>query len=323
MAATATTAVAPSPPPLKEDTLHDPVLRSGPGLSDAVITATATPAQMVAVPLSEQHPVTLSGPGVNAFLQAEPILVSTATTINEAAAAGPTADATVAERQGPVVPAVAMSDSSTSIAAASAAESVVMQSRSGVAAASTTAVVAAEATMLTTAVAEDESVAISDTESAITVVETQSASKVERLSTAAETSTPTQASGSSMLMSTFAVDTVAMPSVASKRQDDYTSSDQFKTEAVVESKAESCLLVSHLSSEHIKAHRSSQGLDVASGNDPIEALDRTQTDVQEQNSVSESTVQGDLSTTISGIPLLAQRLGSKLEQMHSALRTQR
>ncbi|KAL0054642.1 hypothetical protein WJX82_000357 [Trebouxia sp. C0006] len=56
MAATATTAVAPSLLPLKEDTLHDPILTSGPGLSDAIVTANATPAQMVAVPLSEQHP---------------------------------------------------------------------------------------------------------------------------------------------------------------------------------------------------------------------------------------------------------------------------
>ena len=275
---------------------------------------------MVAVPLSEQRPVTLPGPGINAAFQeqqAEPILVSTATTINAAVAAGPTAGATVAGRQSPVVAAVATAERSTSIASASTEESVVLQS--GVATASTTAVAAAEATTSATAVAEDQRAAISDTESAITVVETQSASKVERLSTAA---VHTEASGSSMLASTSSVDTVAMTSLASIQQHVYTSSDQSKADAVVESKAESSLLVSHLSSEQIKAHRSSQGLDVASDDDPIEALDSTQADVQEQNSMSESRLQADLSTTTSGVPLLAQRPGSKLEQMHSALRTQ-
>ena len=325
MAATATTAVAPTPLQPQEDTLRDPALKSGPGLSDAVVTATATPAQMVAVPLSEQHPVTLPGPGVNAaFLerQADPILVSTATTVNEAVAAGPTADAAVAERQGPVVAAVAMAESSTTIAAVSTAESVVMQSRSGVATPSTTAVAAAESTTLTTAIAEDQRAATSDSESANTVAETQSASKVERLSTAAVTSVHTEASGSSMLASTSSVDTVVMTSLASKRQHVYTSNDQSKADAIVESKAESSLPVSHLSFEHIMAHRLSQGLDVASDDDPIEALDSTQADVQEQNSVSESRLQADVSTTTTGMPLLAQRPGSKLEQMHSALRTQ-
>jgi len=337
MAATATTAVAPTPLQPQEDTLHDPALKSGPGLSDAVVTATATPAQMVAVPLSEQHPVTLPGPGVNAaFLerQADPILVSTATTVNEAVAAGPTADAAVAERQGPVVAAVAMAESSTTVAAVWTAESVVMQSRSGVATPSTTAVAAAESTTLTTAVAaaesttlttavaEDQRAATSDSESANTVAETQSASKVERLSTAAVTSVHTEASGSSMLASTSSVDTVVMTSLASKRQHVYTSNDHSKADAIVESKAESSLPVSHLSFEHIMAHRLSQGLDVASDDDPIEALDSTQADVQEQNSVSESRLQADVSTTTTGMPLLAQRPGSKLEQMHSALRTQ-
>ena len=325
MAATATTAVAPTPLQPQEDTLRDPALKSGPGLSDAVVTATATPAQMVAVPLSEQHPVTLPGPGVNAaFLerQADPILVSTATTVNEAVAAGPTADAAVAERQGPVVAAVAMAESSTTVAAVWTAESVVMQSRSGVATPSTTAVAAAESTTLTTAVAEDQRAATSDSESANTVAETQSASKVERLSTAAVTSVHTEASGSSMLASTSSVDTVVMTSLASKRQHVYTSNDQSKADAIVESKAESSLPVSHLSFEHIMAHRLSQGLDVASDDDPIEALDSTQADVQEQNSVSESRLQADVSTTTTGMPLLAQRPGSKLEQMHSALRTQ-
>jgi len=325
MAATATTAVAPTPLQPQEDTLHDPALKSGPGLSDAVVTATATPAQMVAVPLSEQHPVTLPGPGVNAAFverQADPILVSTATTVNEAVAAGPTADAAVTERQGPLVAAVAMAESSTTIAAVSTAESVVMQSRSGVATPSTTAVAAAESTTLTTAVAEDQRAATSDSESANTVAETQSASKVERLSTAAVTSVHTEASGSSMLASTSSVDTVVMTSLASKRQHVYTSNDQSKADAIVESKAESSLPVSHLSFEHIMAHRLSQGLDVASDDDPIEALDSTQADVQEQNSVSESRLQADVSTTTTGMPLLAQRPGSKLEQMHSALRTQ-
>ena len=325
MAATATTAVAPTPLQPQEDTLRDPALKSGPGLSDAVVTATATPAQMVAVPLSEQHPVTLPGPGVNAaFLerQADPILVSTATTVNEAVAAGPTADAAVAERQGPVVAAVAMAESSTTVAAVWTAESVVMQSRSGVATPSTTAVTAAESTTLTTAIAEDQRAATSDSESANTVAETQSASKVERLSTAAVTSVHTEASGSSMLASTSSVDTVVMTSLASKRQHVYTSNDQSKADAIVESKAESSLPVSHLSFEHIMAHRLSQGLDVASDDDPIEALDSTQADVQEQNSVSESRLQADVSTTTTGMPLLAQRPGSKLEQMHSALRTQ-
>ena len=325
MAATATTAVAPTPLQPQEDTLRDPALKSGPGLSDAVVTATATPAQMVAVPLSEQHPVTLPGPGVNAaFLerQADPILVSTATTVNEAVAAGPTADAAVAERQGPVVAAVAMAESSTTVAAVWTAESVVMQSRSGVATPSTTAVAAAESTTLTTAIAEDQRAATSDSESANTVAETQSASKVERLSTAAVTSVHTEASGSSMLASTSSVDTVVMTSLASKRQHVYTSNDQSKADAIVESKAESSLPVSHLSFEHIMAHRLSQGLDVASDDDPIEALDSTQADVQEQNSVSESRLQADVSTTTTGMPLLAQRPGSKLEQMHSALRTQ-
>ena len=325
MAATATTAVAPTPLQPQEDTLRDPALKSGPGLSDAVVTATATPAQMVAVPLSEQHPVTLPGPGVNAaFLerQADPILVSTATTVNEAVAAGPTADAAVAERQGPVVAAVAMAESSTTVAAVWTAESVVMQSRSGVATPSTTAVTAAESTTLTTAIAEDQRAATSDSESANTVAETQSASKVERLSTAAVTSVHTEASGSSMLASTSSVDTVVMTSLASKRQHVYTSNDHSKADAIVESKAESSLPVSHLSFEHIMAHRLSQGLDVASDDDPIEALDSTQADVQEQNSVSESRLQADVSTTTTGMPLLAQRPGSKLEQMHSALRTQ-
>jgi len=325
MAATATTAVAPTPLQPQEDTLHDPALKSGPGLSDAVVTATATPAQMVAVPLSEQHPVTLPGPGVNAAFverQADPILVSTATTVNEAVAAGPTADAAVTERQGPLVAAVAMAESSTTIAAVSTAESVVMQSRSGVATPSTTAVAAAESTTLTTAIAEDQRAATSDSESANTVAETQSASKVERLSTAAVTSVHTEASGSSMLASTSSVDTVVMTSLASKRQHVYTSNDQSKADAIVESKAESSLPVSHLSFEHIMAHRLSQGLDVASDDDPIEALDSTQADVQEQNSVSESRLQADVSTTTTGMPLLAQRPGSKLEQMHSALRTQ-
>jgi len=325
MAATATTAVAPTPLQPQEDTLRDPALKSGPGLSDAVVTATATPAQMVAVPLSEQHPVTLPGPGVNAAFverQADPILVSTATTVNEAVAAGPTADAAVAERQGPVVAAVAMAESSTTVAAVWTAESVVMQSRSGVATPSTTAVAAAESTTLTTAVAEDQRAATSDSESANTVAETQSASKVERLSTAAVTSVHTEASGSSMLASTSSVDTVVMTSLASKRQHVYTSNDQSKADAIVESKAESSLPVSHLSFEHIMAHRLSQGLDVASDDDPIEALDSTQADVQEQNSVSESRLQADVSTTTTGMPLLAQRPGSKLEQMHSALRTQ-
>ena len=325
MAATATTAVAPTPLQPQEDTLRDPALKSGPGLSDAVVTATATPAQMVAVPLSEQHPVTLPGPGVNAaFLerQADPILVSTATTVNEAVAAGPTADAAVAERQGPVVAAVAMAESSTTVAAVWTAESVVMQSRSGVATPSTTAVAAAESTTLTTAIAEDQRAATSDSESANTVAETQSASKVERLSTAAVTSVHTEASGSSMLASTSSVDTVVMTSLASKRQHVYTSNDHSKADAIVESKAESSLPVSHLSFEHIMAHRLSQGLDVASDDDPIEALDSTQADVQEQNSVSESRLQADVSTTTTGMPLLAQRPGSKLEQMHSALRTQ-
>ena len=114
--------------------------------------------------------------------------------------------------------------------------------------------------------------------------------------------------------------TEAMTSLASKQQHVYTSSDQSK--AVVECEAESSLLVSHLSSEHIKAHRSSQGLDIASDDDVIEAPDSTQADVQEQNSMSESRPQADLSTTTSGVPLLAQRPGSKLEQMCSALRTQ-
>jgi len=132
----------------------------------------------------------------------------------------------------------------------------------------------------------------------------------------------TEASGSSMLASTSSVDTVVMTSLASKRQHVYTSNDHSKADAIVESKAESSLLVSHLSFEHITAHRLSQGLDVASDDDPIEALDSTQADVQEQNSMSESGLQADLSTTTSGIPLLAQRPGSKLEQMHSALRTQ-
>ncbi len=326
MAATATTAVASTPPPPQEDTLHDPVLGSGPGLSDAIATATATPAQMVAVPLSKQHPVSLPGPGVNsAFLeqQADPILVTTATTINAAVAAGPTADAAaVAERQSPVVAAVAIAESSTSIAAASTAESVVMQSRSGVATASTTAVAAAEVTTSTTAVAEDQREANSDTEYANTVVETQSASNVECLSTGAVTTMHTEASGSSVLGSTSVEDTVAMTSLASKQQHVYTSSDQSKADAVMESKAESSLLVSHLSFEHIKAHRSSQGLDVSSDDDSIEALDSTHADGQEQNSMSESRLQADLPMATSGVPLLAQRPGSKLEQMHSALRTQ-
>lgn len=326
MAATATTAVAPSLLPLKEDTLHDPILTSGPGLSDAIVTANATPAQMVAVPLSEQHPVSSPGPGINAaFLeqQADPILGTTATTVNEAVAAGPTTDAAVAERLSPVVAAVAMAEISTATAAASTGGSAVMQSRSGGATASTTAVTvaAAEEATSTTAEAEDQCEANSDSESANTVAETQSALKVECLSTAAVTTMHTEASGSSMLASTSAVDTVAMTSLASKQQHAYTS-DQSKADPVVESRAESSLLVSHLSSEHIKAHRSFQGLDVASDDDPIEALDSTGADVQEQNSMSESRLQADLSMTTSGMPLLAQRPGSKLEQMHSALRTQ-
>ena len=324
MAATATTAVASAPSLPQEDALQDPVLGSGPGLSDAIVTATAIPAHMVAVPLSEQHPVTMPGPGVNAaFLeqQADPILVTTATTIDEAVAAGSTADATVAERQSPLVTAVTMAESSTATAAASTAESVVMQSRSGVSSASTTAVAAAEATTFTTAVAEDQHVAVSDIECASTVAETQSASKVERLSAAAVTTLHTETSGGSMLASASAVDTVAMTSLASNQQHVYTSTDQSKADAVVESTAESSLLVSHLSFEHIKAHRSSQGPDVASDDDPTEALDSTQADMQEQNSMSEPRLQADLSTTTSGVPLLAQRPGSKLEQMHSALRT--
>ena len=320
----ATTAVAPVSPPPKEDTLHDPILTSGPGLSDAIATATATPAQMVADPLYEQHPVTLPGPGINAaFLeqQADPILVTTATTVNEAVAAGPTADAAVAKRQSSVVAAVAMAESSTSIAAASTAESVVVQSRSGVATASTTAVAAAEATTSTTAVAEDQREATSDTRSAVTVVETKSASKIERLSTAAVTTMHTEASGSSMLASTSTLDTVAMTSLASKQQHVCTSNDQSEADTVMESKAESSLLVSHLRSEQIKAHRSSQGLDVASDDDPIEALDGTQADMQEQNSMRESRLAANLSTSTSGVPLLAQRPGSKLEQLHSAMRS--
>ena len=322
MAATATTAVASTLSLPQEDALQDPVLGSGPGLSDAIVTATATPAHMVAVPLSEQHPVTMPGPGFNAaFLeqQADPILVTTATTIDEAVAAGSTADATVAERQSPLVTAVTMAESSTATAAASTAESVVMQSTSGVSSASTTAVAAAEATTFTTAVAQDQHVAVSDHECASTVAETQRASKVERLSAAAVTTMHMEASGSSMLAS--AVDTVAMTSLASTQQHVYTSTDQSKADAVVECTAESNLLVSHLSFEHIKAHRSSQGPDVASDDDPTEALDSTQADMQEQNSMSEPRLQADLSTTISGVPLLAQRPGSKLERMHSALRT--
>ena len=324
MAATATTAVASTLSLPQEDALQDPVLGSGPGLSDAIVTATATPAHMVAVPLSEQHAVTMPGPGVSAaFLeqQADPILVTTATTIDEAVAAGSTADATVSERQSPLVAAVTMAESSTATAAASTAESVVMQSRSGLSSASTTAVAATEATMFTTAVAEDQHVAVSDIECASTVAETQSASKVERLSAAAVTTLHTEASGSSMLASASAVDTVAMTSLASSQQHVYTSTDQSKADTVVESTAESSLLVSHLSFEQIKAHRSSQGPDVASDDDPTEALDSTQADVQEQNSMSEPRLQADLPTTTSGVPLLAQRPDSKLEQMHSALRT--
>ena len=69
-------------------------------------------------------------------------------------------------------------------------------------------------------------------------------------------------------------------------------------------------------------HCSSQGVIVASDDDSVEALANTQADGQEQNSMNESRLQGDLSITTNGIPLLAQRPGSKLEQMHSAMRTQ-
>ena len=92
-----------------------------------------------------------------------------------------------------------------------------------------------------------------DTECASTTAETQSASKVERLSTAAVTSMHTEASGSFMLAATSAVDTVAITLLASVRQHVYTSTDQCNADAVVESKAESSLLVSHLISEHTNA----------------------------------------------------------------------
>ena len=45
---------------------------------------------------------------------------------------------------------------------------------------------------------------------------------------------------------------------------------------------------------------------MASDDDSVEALDNTQADGQEQNSMNESRLQGDLSITTNGIPLLAQ-----------------
>ena len=56
---------------LQDKSISDrPLSGSGPGLPIAIIAATATEAEMVPVPVTEQHVTQLPGPGMNAAILA-------------------------------------------------------------------------------------------------------------------------------------------------------------------------------------------------------------------------------------------------------------
>ena len=308
--ATASTAVAATPLPALEDDPTDSLLTSGSGLKEAVIIANATPAEMVPVPLFEQHAIALPGPGVNSALleqQADPITVSTVADATDAAAA----DATVMDRQTPIVTSVAVVETATSMVAASTAETVVMESGEEVATVSTSAVAAART--VATAVVEERYSAASDTESASVDLRTESISEVAFVSTTAATATVVETSDGDVHESSSAEVTMAAKAQVLQLRHDHASKDESEADSITESGAESS--VSSLSLEQIKAHRS------APSEQPDLVSQSSQDGMQQHSSEENSGQDGStLRSSGSGVPLLAKRPVSKLEQMHAALR---
>lgn len=305
--ATASTAVAATPLPALEDDPTDSLLTSGSGLREAVIIANATPAEMIPVPLSEQHAVAMPGPGVNSASlekQADPITASTVADATDAAA-----DATMTDRQTPIVTSVAVAETATSVVAASTAETVVMESGEEVATVSTSAVAAART--VATAVVEERCSAASDTESASVDLRTESISEVAFVSTAAAATTVVETSDGSVRMSSSAEVTMAAKSQVLQLRHVHATKDESEADSVTESGAESS--VSSFSLEQIKAHRSA----------PSEQPDLVSQSSQDgMHSSEEKSGQDrfDLRSSGSGVPLLAKRPVSKLEQLHAALR---
>ncbi len=317
-AAMATTATAVAAAPL----LHkahpdDPIMASGPGLPDAITLASATPADMVPVPLAEQRVTTLPGPGINAaFLSQSLDPLPDAITVDRTD--GIAADVSMLDQEMSAVTNVSRVESVTTTAQVWTAESAVVdtESEAGV---TTSAAVAEVATATVVADSMNERQAIfPDGGSETMVARTQSVTQTEYASTAA-VAMHAEASGGSVHRSSSSVSAVAVKSLVSRLQHVHASQHQSAAKASGEFEAESKLLRSQSASGHIMAHHpmATQGSGLSS-----DIVDDDSATIQHRHSIgSEGDEVDKLLTSGSGVPLVPNAMGSnsKLQQMHAAL----
>ena len=361
--ATTATAVAAAPlldQPVKGDLSEGPLLGSGPNLSDAIVIANATQADMVSVPPAEQHITALPGNSINAvFLERssdshtsvaaaditdgmaqETVLVnSKASTVTTAARAESvttvaqawTAEAAAVAEQSEGAEGTASASTAASVAVTSVAAAEV-ETGSVVTAASTVAVANSSVAAVTadTGCGVTATAAVASTSFAAAAVHESHSVGGESVVTEAQAdasvsqeayvSTQIDKSAVSVQASTSSVDTAAVKSLVARMQHMHASRHQ---RVSLESEFESSVIVSHSAIEQIKAHQSvsSHTSDLSSDDDDSDSTRSSDIALHRQSS-SEGTGESSLVKSGSGVPLLpsVQKRVTKLEQMHAAMR---